>query len=161
MRVFLGPIGGEANGLAGGHLDEGEGLAASDEEGVVGGTAHLEGAPETDALHIVEAGVDRELIAQDGGALVVDLRAQHDGEDLGQRHLTQLEAEKGRQPGAGGFDHAQVGEVVHHAAAVGVEKHDFFAGGDGGGVGHRWQWFAMVCGSLQWFEWAPKFRNVP
>ena len=80
---------------------------------------------------------DGEPVAELGGALVVDLGAGDDGEDVGLRHGVQIHAHQRGEAGAAGFDHPQVGEVVDDATAVGVEKHDFFAGFEGRDrVGH-------------------------
>lgn len=137
MGVAAGPVLGEAHGSALGHLDEGEGLAASDEELGVADAADFEGAPEAGALHFFEASVDNELVGESGGFAVVDFGADDDGEELGLGHFTEGQAELGGEAGAGGLDHAEVGDVVDDAAAIGVEEHDFLTGFDDGGVGRQ------------------------
>ncbi len=79
MREALRPIGREAHGAAGGHLDEGEHLAALDDEGVVAGAANLEGAPKAHPLDGLDATVDDEEVAEAGRLAVVDLRTDDDG----------------------------------------------------------------------------------
>lgn len=137
VGVAGGPVGGEADGFALGHLDEGERLATSDEELRVGGVADFEGAPEAGAFDFFEVAVDDEFVGEFGGFAVIDFGADDDRVELGLRHFTERHAEFGGEAGAGGFDHAEVSDVVDDAAAVGVEEHDFFAGLNGGGIGMK------------------------
>lgn len=134
-RIYL-PAGGptirEAEGFSGGHGDEGEGLARGDEEGVVTFADHFEGAPEAGAADFFEAAADGDPVAEFCGLAVVGLGAGDDGVDLAFGHGFEIHAHEGGEAGAAGFDHAEVGEVVDHAAAIGVEEHDFLAGFDGG-----------------------------
>lgn len=110
-------------------------MAAGDEELVVTLAADFEGAPEADALDFFEVAMDDDDVAEFGGFSIVDLGADDDGEELGLGHFTESHAEFGGEAGACGLDHAEVGDVVDDAAAVGIEEHDFFLGDDGGGVG--------------------------
>ncbi len=85
-------------------------------------------APETGTGNLGQAAADGDPIAEFGGALVVDLGASDDGEDVGAKHGGEIHAELGSEAGAAGFDHPQVGDVVDDLTAVGVEKHHFFTG---------------------------------
>lgn len=79
VGVALRPIGGEAGGFSLGHLDEGESLAAGDEELGIGGAADFEGAPEADAFDFFEVAVDDEFVGEFGGFAIVDFGADDDG----------------------------------------------------------------------------------
>ena len=99
-----GPLGREAHGAAGGHLDEGQHLAGLNDQGVVAAAADLEGAPEPHALDGFETAVDYELIAEDGGLPVVDLCADYDGVLLDLGHGAETETHLLGEVGAGYFD---------------------------------------------------------
>lgn len=119
-----------------GHLDEGERLPTGDQYGVVSHSSHFEGAPKPDALDGVQPALDHKFIAEYGGLSVINFCSQNDRVELCLRHFAELHAELCGQTGSRSFDHSEVGEVVHDAAAVGVEKHDFFVGLNGRGLRH-------------------------
>ena len=140
MGETRGPIGRQAHGFSGRHLDDGEHLSGGDDERTIGRPANLEGAPKAEAVHAFQPAVDDELVAEDGGFAVVDLGADDDGVKVRAGHVHEAHAELLGEQGAGDFDEAEVGDVVDHGGAVGVEKHDLhgdFEAGNfcGGGVG--------------------------
>ena len=100
--------------------------------GSIGFADHFEGAPEAGFREFVEAAADGDPVAEFGWAFVVDLGAGDDGENVGFGHRPEVHAHECGEAGAAGFDHPQVGDVVDDTAAVGVEKHDFFAGFEAG-----------------------------
>ena len=110
------------------HLDKGQGLSGGYEEFIVALPPHFELTPEPRPLELGEFAVDDEGIAELGRTAVVDLGAGDDGEQLRFRHRFQVHAHDGGKLGAAGLDHPQVGDVVDHTTAVGIEKHDFLAG---------------------------------
>lgn len=124
---FLDPRGRKADGFASGHSDEGERLAGGDKRAFrrVSAAKHFEFAPEARPGELGELAADEEMVTEFRGFPVVDFRARHDGEDFLFRHDAQVHAHECGQPGAAGFDHPQVGDVVDDAAAVRIEKHDF------------------------------------
>ena len=134
------PIGWQADGFAGRHLDDGEHLPGGDDERGGGGSANLEGAPKAEPVHAFEPAVDDEVVAEDGGFAVVDFGADDDGVNVGAGHFHEAHAELPGEEGAGDFDEAEVGDVVDDGGAVGVEKHDLHGDFElrsfrGGGVG--------------------------
>ena len=77
-----------------------------------------------------------QLVAEDRRTLVIDLGADHHGEDRGVGHALPVHAELDGQEGARRLDEAEVGDVVDDAAGIGVEEHHLDGCDDGGG-GHR------------------------
>ena len=112
-------------------------MAGGDEKLAIGFPDDLKGAPEPGAGDFGEATAEGQPITEFGGAFVIDLDADDHGELAGFRHGIEVHAHECGEPGAAGLDHAQVGEIVDDPAAVGVEKHDFFAGFEvGSGAWH-------------------------
>ena len=126
------PIDRQAHGFTGRHLDDGEPLPRGHDERAVGGPANLEGAPKAEAVHAFEPAVDDELVAEDGGLAVVDLGADHDGVNVGARHVHEAHAELLCEQSARDLDETEVGDVVDHGGAIGVEKHDLHRDFDAG-----------------------------
>ena len=113
-----------------GHLHEGESLAAFDEGARIVFSNDGEFTPKFHFADLADVAVELKGIAEAGGAFVVDLGANDDGEELGLRHGDEFHAHQSGQFGSAGFDHAEVGDVVYDSAAVGVEKHDLFFSGE-------------------------------
>ena len=80
------------------------------------GGADLKGHEHADLFDPDELGVDRERIAEARGPEVVDLRAGDHGDEAGAAHLLERPAERRGQLRARDFHHAQVGDVMDHAA---------------------------------------------
>ena len=131
MREPLRPLGGEADGAAGGHLDEGEHLAGLHDEGVVAAAANLERAPEAHPLDGLEPAMDDQDVAEHRGLAVIDLRADDDRVLLALRHRAQPHADLLGKQRARDLDETEVRDVMHDRGAVGVEKHDLRLGLDG------------------------------
>jgi hypothetical protein len=124
MGESLGPLGWEADGAPGGHLDERKHLAGLDDQCLVAAAANLECAPKAHALDGLETAMDYEDIAQYGGFPVIDLRADDDRVLLALGHGAQAHADLLGQQRAGDLDEAQIGDIVDHGSAVRVEEHD-------------------------------------
>jgi len=123
MGVAGFPIDRQPDRFGTGHLDEGEALAAVDHEGLIGFADHIERAPEAHAFDRIEPGADEEVIAEFGGAFVVDLGAEDDGVEAGLAHRREMPSELFGEEGARGLDVAQIREVVDHRGTIGVVKH--------------------------------------
>jgi len=133
----LGPSGGQTQGFALGHLDQCKALAGRDQGEAVGFSDDFKGTPEAGAGDRVEATADEQPIAELGRALVVNLGAGEHREFGRLGHAAQVKAHEGGEAGAAGFDHAQIGEVMDDATAIGIKKHHFLAGFNlGWGAGH-------------------------
>ena len=118
-----GPVFGEANGFAGGHLDDGEHLAGDGDDGSIRGTTDFEGAPKAEALDAFQPAVNDQMVAEFGRAFVIDFGPDDDGKALGRSHFDQAHAELFGEQGAGDFDEAQIDDIVDDAGAVCVEEH--------------------------------------
>lgn len=134
---FLRPLGGNTQRLTGRHRDEGERLAGGDQRDAVGLADHFESAPETGASEFIEAAPDGDPVAEARRAFVINLGAGDDRENLGLGHRQKVHSHESGKACAASFDHPQVSEIMDDSAAVGIEKHDFFAGFKGRhGTGH-------------------------
>lgn len=142
LRIWGGgeglPILWEAQWFSFGELDEGELLATGDEEGFIAGPVDFESTPEAHFFGGFEVSTNVEGIAEASGFFVIDFGAEEDGVLVLGGHFGEVEAELGAEFGPGGFDEAQVGEVMDDGAGVGVKEHDLFFGLDGvvAGAGH-------------------------
>ena len=70
--------------------------------------------------------MDHEFITEFGRASVVDLSADNDRKELCFCHGGQIHAHLASEPSSASFDHAQIGDVVNYAPAIGVKEHHFF-----------------------------------
>lgn len=77
-----------------------------------------------------------QLVAQHRRLAVVDLRPHDHRIDLGVSHIDQPHPELLREQRPRDLDETQVGDVVHHGGAIGVEKHHLHFGGDGRSLGN-------------------------
>ena len=107
-----------------GHLHQGKTLAYlhADLLGVI--AADFKHAPEARFLHLLHPGVNLNLIAHEGGALVLHLVAYENEVAVLLNESEEVNADIRCHLGAAFLDPAQVGQVVHHAAAIGVVVHD-------------------------------------
>ena len=86
------PLAGQAHRLALRHPDQGQLLAARDQEAGVSGAAHFEAHPKSDPLQAMQDPVNLQLVPQHGRLAIVDLRPHHDGKLLALRHVSQAHA---------------------------------------------------------------------
>src|SRR6202140_1642423 len=105
------------------HLDKGQRLAAFGDQRIIFRTNDAECAPKSRPFQLVEPAFDHESIAEFGGASIVDLSAHDDGIFFVFDHLREAEAEFLSEQRPSDLDEAQIGDVVHDASAIGIEKH--------------------------------------
>jgi hypothetical protein len=120
------PVFGKAHWFSFGHADEGELLAAGDEESVIGGPDNFEGTPEADFFNGIEATPDMDDVSEAGGFAIIGFGADEDGEFAALGHLGEGEAEFGAETGAGGLDKAEVSEIMNDTAGIRIKEHDLF-----------------------------------
>ena len=128
-QVFCGggavvPGFGDALGAALRHLHQGKALAHFHADLLAVISADFKYAPEAGFLHLFHPGVNLNLIAHEGGALVLHLVAHQHQVAVLLNESDEVDTDVRGHLGAAFFDPAQVSQVVHHAAAVGVVVHD-------------------------------------
>jgi hypothetical protein len=135
-RISVGPGLGNALGAAAGKLHGDHRLGAADEDEIgLGGGGDLEAHEGADFFHADELGGDEEGVAKARGLEVIDFGARDDGDEAGAVHFLEGPAERGGELRAGDLHHAEIGDVMHHAAGVGVEVVDFDRDGKAGDGG--------------------------
>ncbi len=107
------------------HFHHRESLLGGNHQLVVRLPTNLEFAPEPRAAHISQLATDLQPVAELCRAAVIDLSAREDGIYHTFGHPNEIHSQGCGQPGSAGFDHSQVGEIVHHASAICIEKHYF------------------------------------
>jgi hypothetical protein len=114
----------DASRSSGRHTDKGKFLVSFDKQSPIGGSSHLEIAPEGRFFHSTNPAFGLNGISHDSGTDVINLMPDNDGKSLFLPQVTVIHT-KAPQLGPAFFDHAQVGEIVNDPSTVGIVKHDF------------------------------------
>ena len=122
------PLSRQSRRSALGHLHQGQRLSCGDQQAAVALAMHFEGTPEACLGQAVQPTLDPNPVSQLGGSLVIDFCSGEYGKQTGSRHFQEIHAHGRGKSGSAGFDHPQVGEIVDHPTAVGVEEHDLLSG---------------------------------
>ena len=112
------------------HPDQGQDLAAGDQQAIVRNTDQLKVDPKANAGRFGDSPIDGDGITEEGGFPVVDFGAHDDRVNLCLCDFLEAHPHSQRQKRARGFDEAKIGNIVHDTAGIGIEIHNTDFGGN-------------------------------